>query len=262
MKITSSKRSLYISKALIFVLYFSLIDLYAASEDIVETIRRQSQLLELQPNNKTISNITIFLPGRNLNDYDYKSTIDVLHEQGQNVLFIDSIRDQIDYARKVPIAFDYYVLQTKSSATSYNIIGHSFGAKIALMVAAKYDPKRVGIVISLDPNDDDPPMFTDSTTPSKSLSLLNIPATIFLTVTDGGPTISSDHQASAIEKFNPGIPVHKDEDASHVCYCDPDPGRQGSLSLKIFRATLFRPKSGDAAALQHAQEMIVEHLSV
>jgi pimeloyl-ACP methyl ester carboxylesterase len=41
--------------------------------------------------------------------------------------------------------------------SKYNIVGHSLGGKVALMVAARYDKNKVDVVIALDPVDANPP---------------------------------------------------------------------------------------------------------
>ena len=56
---------------------------------------------------------------------------------------------------------EFRALEDNSSLPAkYNIVGHSLGGKVCLMVAAKFDIENVNKIIALDPVDDKPRELT------------------------------------------------------------------------------------------------------
>lgn len=208
------------------------------------------------------NSVTLIIPGRHLDPADYQTTIDLLLSMYQTVVFFPTIADDDEYASSVPFAFDQYIEKAPRIHFEYNLLGHSYGAKIALMVASDYDPLRVVNVIALDPVDMNPPRFTNpynATTTNINLSLTGLSSDIRMTVTDGGGTIDSNHQADTIIAMNPTLWLHKDFNASHLAYCDPEPGVKGSRMLKFMRRAIFPKQDGDGSALANAHQLIQEH---
>lgn len=106
----------------------------------------------------------------------------------------------------------------------YNIVGHSIGGKIALLVAALHnDDKSLRAVVALDPVDQNPVEFTNPDT-KKNLPLKNTGVDILMTFTDNGFFINKDHNARAISRFNPQHKLVLHRNAGHMAYCDEDAG--------------------------------------
>ncbi len=114
--------------------------------------------------------ISVFLPGTLLDLKDYDSTVDVLVSRNQLVIeFLklnplplvgithDKMAENVVNVVKAVCALEDY---SSLAESKYNIIGHSLGGKVALMVAAKYDKDRVNVIMALDPVDDKPQELT------------------------------------------------------------------------------------------------------
>jgi pimeloyl-ACP methyl ester carboxylesterase len=114
----------------------------------------------------TPTSITVFLPGTMLNLEEYSSTYDVLTEQNQVVIGFRKLnpftQNHDRMAEKVAaVVKDFRAIEGNSSLPEkYNIVGHSLGGKLALMVAAKFDIDNVNKIIALDPVDDKPRELT------------------------------------------------------------------------------------------------------
>lgn len=230
------------------------------------------------------SGITFLLPGAMLSQSSYASTRSVLHqEQGQivisfyiNVLTAKKTHD--DYAKDVPrilqvFVQDYSHGNKNKKLSSYNIVGHSVGGKIALLVATN-PPVRVNrssndklprlhTVLALDPVDDRPPEFTNQdATQNRSLAATQLHAhTLRITFCDSTPTwaIPVSHNAAAILQHNPQkmdhhiLVVHKN--AAHMAYTD-DNGRGTFMGWLMRGGT----KQGNQAALDDAHTLIRRYI--
>ena len=148
----------------------------------------------------------------------------------------------------------------------YDMIGHSIGGKIALLVAALYDEENcVRSIIALDPVDQSPVEFTNAVpssvgtreklskivaaggkaggtsdegdgaasrwargSPRENLTLEESRADITLTFTDTGYWIKDSHDAREIQRRNPSTKLVLHRNTYHMVYCDDD----GQLSWK------------------------------
>ena len=133
-------------------------------------IKREYNVEIFKPES-TPTSVTVFLPGTMLKLEDYKSTYDVLVEQNQVVIGFKSMNpfpiigrshDQMaeDCASVVKAFLE--LEENKNLPSKYNVVGHSLGGKVCLMVAAKFDIDNVKKVIALDPVDDKPQELTAS----------------------------------------------------------------------------------------------------
>lgn len=197
--------------------------------------------------------LTFLLTGFLLSPSDYQTTISLLLSKKQTVIAIPITNAGDDKAIRVRDTFDEYLESNpgRQGLDTYNIIGHSAGGKISLLVAGKYDPLRVRTVIALDPVDDNEPRFTNENA-DKNVDFNESKADIYMTYTDGGTGIDPNHNAAAIHALNPTTTtVHQDVNSSHLCYCDDG----GSFVAKLSRI-FYRPKRGDDEAFEHAQEWV------
>jgi len=111
----------------------------------------------------------------------------------------------------------------------YNIVGHSIGGKIALMVAALHDEdKALNSVVALDPVDQSPVEFTKEKGKGDNISLQHVGADITMTITESGFFVDRDHNGRAIKSFNPNVNLVLHRNAGHMAYCD----EGGELSWK------------------------------
>jgi len=187
--------------------------------------------------------ITVFLPGAVQELKEYQSTLDVLVEQKQLVIGFNTLNpfmmnppfvrphsemadDVGKVVAKVCALPQYQSLKEKK----YNIVGHSLGGKVALMVAASLLHKdKVAKVLALDPADDMPSALI----PLK-VDLNNATAEIYLRQSERGgdwtrcwpfvPQCPKDKNAEKIKNVYPNkIPVDHfaiDRDAFHLDYQD------------------------------------------
>ena len=135
--------------------------------------------------------------------------------------------------------------------TKYNIVGHSAGGRVALLLASRYDPTRVDTVIALDPVDQNPPCFTcDEDDPHYETLEENITSTIILTQTDGGRGILRQHNAQAIHERNPdNTKLVYHSQAGHMAYMD-----KGGDFFKVMMNGGI--KVGDETAKSQAHDLI------
>jgi dienelactone hydrolase len=196
--------------------------------------------------------ITVLLGGALLQLSDYKSTSDVLLGQKQLVIGFNKLIPKIFWFGKThdQMAEDVRGVverETKKyNFSKYNIVGHSMGGKVALLVAAKFDIKNVKIVIALDPVDLQPQEISNG-----KVDLNKATARLYLTRAEQGGTGSPDgSNAVDIQKKYPAkIPLdtpfftmHKG--AGHMSYTDNGGGLVGGL---------VSPK-GDPAANKAARD--------
>jgi len=207
-----------------------------------------------EPDGGNAVGLTILLTGFLLSPTDYQTTIDLLLSKKQTVISIAITNAGDDTAIHVRDTVDAYLASNPdrggNKPHSYNIIGHSAGGKIALVVAAETDKLRVGTVIALDPVDDNEPRFTN-TDPERNIDLDGAKADIYMTYTDGGTGIGPENNAMAIHGANPTTTVYRDVNSSHMCYCD-----DGGSTVARLSRMFYRPKSGDDEAFAHAQEWV------
>ena len=121
--------------------------------------------------------ITVFLPGTLLKLESYQSTYQILTDEDhhrQIVVGFTSMnpfpiigrshtqmaKDVVSVIRELRRVYRNVAEYQHLSHSKYNIIGHSLGGKVALMVAAKYDIDNVHTIIALDPVDDRPQELT------------------------------------------------------------------------------------------------------
>jgi hypothetical protein len=132
----------------------------------LESICKKYDVVIKKPSNEPTS-ISVFLPGTLLDLKDYNSTVEVLVSKNQLVIgFLklnpltkthDKMAENVVNVVKAVCALKDY---SSLAGSKYNIIGHSLGGKVALMVAAKYDKDQVNVIMALDPVDDKPQELT------------------------------------------------------------------------------------------------------
>lgn len=204
------------------------------------TIEGVSVTISTPDGEVTPSGVTFLLPGAMISISEYASTIDVLLSRGQFVLslFINVIVPFKDnhraHARKIRTIFDTFHREHPYLPNRYNIVGHSVGGKIALLVAALYDTDRVDKVIALDPVDQKPPEFTNTGDDGNNLKIPTVAQshhrTILMTLTDGGRGISKDHNADAIHVLNSTTTtLVRHVGAGHMAYTDHGGGMPGLM---------------------------------
>jgi pimeloyl-ACP methyl ester carboxylesterase len=120
------------------------------------------------------------------------------------------------------------IKEYQSLGPKYNIIGHSLGGKVALMVAAKYDIEHVHTVIALDPVDDRPQELTYPKAPHRPATDLANSKTsaIHLFQSDTGrswfPIVPKTKNATVIRSMYPhqitSLTINKG--AGHMSYLD------------------------------------------
>lgn len=180
------------------------------------------------PRNPT--GLTFLLTAANVPVSNYHSIIDTLLEMDHVVVgyYINVAsppwKNNRTKAQNVSDMFEELRLEY-TMIRRYNIVGHSVGGKIALLVAALHNSeKTLQAIVALDPVDQNPVEFTNKDT-RKNLSLEESDVDIVMTFTDNGFFISKDHNARAINRFHRNtteIVLHRN--ASHLAYCDSDGG--------------------------------------
>jgi len=176
-------------------------------------------------------------------------------------------------AEKIRLVFQE--LGDEFQVRQYDIVGHSIGGKIALLVAALYDAENwVRSIVALDPVDQTPVEFTNDvssrrmsileragaddastiSTASKTgrrrdnLSLESSKADITLTFTDTGYWIGKTHNAREIQRKNPSVKLLLHRNSYHMVYCDDE----GQLSWK---ALMGRGMSSDRNQIVREETM-------
>ena len=220
------------------------------------------------------SGITFLIPGSMLSEASYMSTRQVLHhEQNQVVIsfYVNVFTKSHDaFAEDVARIYEAYCQKIEGGSktlSGYNIVGHSVGGKIALLCAttnptvdknssSKSHDHLLFTVLALDPVDDHPPEFTN-TTAAKNRSLQRHHATtVVLTHATATPTgaIPVAHNAAAIAATAPcQLPLITHPDASHMAYTDNNGGIMGWM----MRGGTQR---GNQAAQEDAQALIRKYI--
>jgi len=215
------------------------------------------------------SGITFFLTGSMIPLIEYQSTIDVLrHERKQwvigheiNVFNPPVKNNHLIKAYQVSSVFDAFCEKYLDNMTTaphhdvssvYNIIGHSVGGQIALLAESRFDDtNRIRVIVALDPVDENPSYFTNDQD-DRNDYLHGSTFKIVMTLTDGGPGISTDHNAAAIHERNDGVTsVVRHVDAGHMAYTDHGGGVFGKLMPG-------GTTEGNRAAREGAQDLIRE----
>ena len=210
-----------------------------------------------KPDDKDPDRITVLLPGTLLSLSEFASTRDVLLERRQLVIgFLrlnplpvfgksheQMARDVAAVVNAVRALDEYKTLPSK-----YNIVGHSLGGKVALMVAAKYDIDNVNIVVGMDPVDDKPQELTAPKSNPRT-NLKNSTATeIHLFQSELGgqgwfPQAPSDKNATVIKETYPAkiTSLTLDKGAKHMSYKDTERD-EASLAARKSVGDLIRSR--------------------
>eukprot|EP00978_Attheya_sp_CCMP212_P006638 scaffold15409_cov53-Attheya_sp.AAC.1 len=198
--------------------------------------------------------ITVFLPGTLLKLKDYKSTYDVIVEQNQIVIAFESMnpfpiigRSHNKMAEDVAsVVQEFRALEGNSSLPAkYNIVGHSLGGKVCLMVAAKFDIENVNKIIALDPVDDKPRELTaPKSKPKTNLGNSKAKEIHLFQSEKGGkgfvPLCPSDRNASVILEFYPDeiTSFEINEGAGHMSYLDKETGDADKTAREVVQAKI------------------------
>jgi len=174
------------------------------------------------------SSATFLLPGAMISISEYNSIRDVLIKNNHVVLSfycnVLTTKHRI-MAQSVKNIFDDFKRQY--AFDSYNIVGHSVGAKVALLVATDIDVNRASTVVALDPIDMNPAEFT-----SGNVKLSNAKSSLYITwATAGGAGITNWNNPRAIYQSDPSAVTRfvDFQDAGHMAYTDNGGGLPGLL---------------------------------
>jgi hypothetical protein len=197
------------------------------------------------------SAITFLLPGAMIAISEYDAIRDILvHKNNQVVLsFYTNVlttKHRV-MAMWVKEIFNDYQRHAQTNFQQYNIVGHSVGAKIALLVATLTDISRVSIVVSLDPIDLNPAEFT-----SGRLKLADATASLCIAwACAGGRGISERSSPRAIYDTDPDAVATFVEfkDAGHMAFTDNGGGLPGMLMRS-------ESKEGNSRAHAEALELV------
>jgi pimeloyl-ACP methyl ester carboxylesterase len=185
----------------------------------------------------TATGITVFLPGTLLKLKEYSSTYDVLVEQNQIVIGFENMnpfpfvgRNHQKMAEDVAsVVKEFLAIEEFSSLPAqYNVVGHSLGGKVALMVAAKYDIDNVKKIIALDPVDDKPRELTaPKLSPTTNLGASKAEEIHLFQSGSGGdrwfmPLCPKDRNASVVQELYPDqiTSLEINAGAGHMSYKD------------------------------------------
>lgn len=213
-----------------------------------------------RPNNRP-TGVTFLLPGSMVPVSEYNSTRDVLVDQNQwvisfyiNVMWppCDNHRAQVS---KVGRVFEAFRKLHPQIPDNYNVVGHSVGAKVALMLTALDYGGDVLTCIALDPVDQNPAEFTKEGGGNLVISDTN-EGGVTMTLTDGGRGISTDHNASAIHLLNPRTFLVRHNNAGHLAYTDNGGGMIARMTIPDIGT-----KEGNEAAMHGAHQLIRKLIS-
>jgi pimeloyl-ACP methyl ester carboxylesterase len=230
--------------------------------------------------------VTFLLPGAMLSESAYESTRRVLcDEQGQVVIsfYINVLtkKAHVAYAEDVDRIFAAYCAQhyggtSRTAPTTFSIVGHSVGGKIALLVAANrshqpHDVRRASLehqtprpalatLLALDPVDQQPVVFTNDDATSSSIPNRELPKqacrTWILTYATATPSwagIAPAHNACAVAQDFPWIQLVTHAAAAHMAYTDNCGGVLGWLMRGGTR-------QGNATAHEDAHALIRRYI--
>ena len=246
--------------------------------------------------NTPIKGVSFLLPGAMISISEYDSLRDVII--AQNHLVVSTFMNVVwpmssnhrKHAKDVKNIFDelkatFY--DELESINTYSLIGHSVGAKVALLVSSIIDSKRVAAILALDPVDINPVEFTksagsnlplgdedgtESSEDEEFVHIVKMPNNqtitckgdsgkdeahqslpiIILTCTDGGLGIPKSHNAMGIHKFHPDTTkCYRHEHAGHMAYCD-----HGGGSIAKYLMPDVGTKEGNQKARDAAYDLI------
>lgn len=228
--------------------------------------------------------VTFLITGAMIPCSSYKSIINLLQKnKSQHVICIYTNvligRSHREYAKIVVKEFDEYNEKHKGKGmiNEYSIVGHSAGAKIALLVISLYDFKRVKTVIALDAVDEMPVEFTSDiernmkTTErnfekKKKHHNLNLSESnakdIILTQTSvfdaGISSFNREHSPEAIHELNVAETklIHH-EGAGHMAYTDDGGGMLAKMMMLP-----SGDKEANEKAFQGAHDLIEQYIDV
>jgi len=207
-----------------------------------------------KPESGTPSGITVFLPGTLLKLHTFESTYNVLLEKNQIVIGFTKMNPFPIVGRShkkmaedaANVVKEFRALEgNENLPEKYNVVGHSLGGKVALMLAAKYDIENIKNVIALDPVDEKPTEITNRN-PSKRTNLDDSQAeSIHLFQSEKGgdgffAQCPKDTNASVVKEIYPDkITSFKiNDDAVHMAYVDGKDGDAGESARATVQAKI------------------------
>ena len=237
-----------------------------------------------------VNGVTFLLPGAMISISEFNSVRDIIIEHNHLVVstFMNVMwpltNNHRKHAKDVKKIFDELKATFHDelrNISRYNLIGHSVGAKVSLLVASIIDSKRVKAVLALDPVDIGPTEFTKSRGSNLPLGdevtqsdgedgVIHVQKTssdiqttgkdksgideahqsipIILTCTDGGLGIPESHNACAIHKFHPATTkCYRHKHAGHLAYYDNGGGKLAKMLMPDIGTKQGNQKARDAA---------------
>jgi pimeloyl-ACP methyl ester carboxylesterase len=198
--------------------------------------------------------ITVFLPGTLMCLDTFQTTVDCIVEQSQVVIGFKLLnplpivgKSHNKMAEEVAgVVAAFRALDGNEGLPSkYNIVGHSLGGKVALMVAAKFDIKNVNKIIALDPVDAKPRELTaPRLSPRCKLSNSEASEIHLFQSEKGGdeliPLCPSDSNASVVKEIYPDqiSSLFINEGAGHMAYQDTSEDDASVKARGIVRAKI------------------------
>jgi hypothetical protein len=219
---------------------------------------------------ETPTGLTVLLPGTTtpgvtiVSNESYNSTRDVLISKNQLVIAFKTMNpfgkkhdemalDVVAVVESVCALGEYAKFRKK-----YNIVGHSLGAKVALMVAAKYDKDNINVIIAMDPVDDKPQELT-APKGSPTTDLKGTKAKQIHLLQSGKPDmwtfLTRDKMATAIKEAYPTIFV--EGSSNYTLYINP---RAGHMSYLDFTQIFFNNDEDSKAARAYVHKLIRDHI--
>ena len=187
--------------------------------------------------------ITVFLPGTMIDLDKFSSIYEALVKQNQIVIgfrklnpFTKNHQKMAENAAAVVQEFRA-IKGNESLPEKYNLVGHSLGGKVALMVAAKYGIDNVNKVIAIDPVDDKPRELTaPRLSPETKLSDSKAAEIHLFQSENGGcgivPLAPSDRNATVVMEVYPDqiTSLFINEGAGHMAYLDSEEGAESEAA--------------------------------
>lgn len=220
-----------------------------------DSIRRKYGVIIFKPNGSggspaACSGVSVLLPGSLLRLGRYASTRDALLAQNQLVIGFRTLnplpvvgRSHDKMALAVRGRLDEY---QRLRDRRYNIVGHSLGGKVALMVAAKYDKEKANVVIAMDPVDGRPEELTyPKDHPTTNLNDATAKAIHLLQSGLGGkgcfPLCPATENATVIKDRYPNkiSSFTLNKGARHMSYLDSDRSQAGKEARNCVAALIL-----------------------
>lgn len=224
-------------------------EMFIPGEDPAGSERRRvadHPVVLYRPKQKAIG-LTFFLTAANIPLEKYSAMITALNSVGHIVVgfFVNVFNPPFPRNHRVKaelIPKIFHEIKNEFNVASYNIVGHSVGAKIALLVASLYDEEGlIKCIVGLDPVDQHPVEFTNAKRNdrpksgekvgsgrfalpgrevNKNLTLRESKAEITLTFTNTGYFVGKLHSAREIQRNNPSVKLVQHRNSCHMVYCD------------------------------------------